>query len=101
MWEFLDKPGVLIVLLLALLVFGATRLPDSARPPGRPMRLLKAESQGVPAAHAAVVVEAVRRPPDHRDRKTADARRDLEHLDGVAASTFGLCPEPPMGGLAA
>lgn len=47
MLDFLDKPGVLIVLLLALLIFGAKRLPDSARSLGRSLRILKAETKGL------------------------------------------------------
>jgi sec-independent protein translocase protein TatA len=45
--EFLEKPGVVIVILLAIVVFGAKRLPDSARALGRSMRILKAEVKGL------------------------------------------------------
>jgi len=45
--EFLEKPGVVIVLLVALVVFGSKRLPDSARSLGRSMRILKAEAKGL------------------------------------------------------
>lgn len=47
MLEFIDKPGFLIVALLGILVFGAKRLPDSARALGRSMRILKAETKGL------------------------------------------------------
>ena len=47
MLEFLEKPGVVIVLLVALVVFGSKRLPDSARALGRSMRILKAEAKGL------------------------------------------------------
>ena len=47
MLEFLEKPGVVIVILLAIVVFGAKRLPDSARALGRSMRILKAEAKGL------------------------------------------------------
>lgn len=47
MLEFLEKPGVVIVLLVALVVFGSKRLPDSARSLGRSMRILKAEAKGL------------------------------------------------------
>ena len=40
-WEFL------LVLLVVLVVFGAKRLPDSARALGRSMRILKAETKGL------------------------------------------------------
>jgi sec-independent protein translocase protein TatA len=45
--DFLDKPSVLIVLLVLIVVFGAKRLPDSARALGRSMRILKAEAKGL------------------------------------------------------
>jgi sec-independent protein translocase protein TatA len=45
--EFLEKPSVLIVLLVIIVVFGAKRLPDSARALGRSMRILKAEAKGL------------------------------------------------------
>ena len=47
MLEFFEKPGVVIVLLVALIVFGSKRLPDSARSLGRSMRILKAEAKGL------------------------------------------------------
>ena len=47
MLEFLEKPGVVIVILLAIVVFGSKRLPDSARALGRSMRILKAEAKGL------------------------------------------------------
>ena len=67
MLEFLEKPGVVIVLLVALVVFGSKRLPDSARSLGRSMRILKAEAKGLkdddaPVAVAPVVVAPVAPP---------------------------------------
>lgn len=47
MLEFIEKPGFVIVLLVALVLFGAKRLPDSARALGRSMRILKAEAKGL------------------------------------------------------
>ena len=47
MLEFLEKPGLIIVLLVALIVFGSKRLPVSARSLGRSMRILKAEAKGL------------------------------------------------------
>ncbi len=47
MLEFLEKPGLIIVILVALVVFGSKRLPDSARSLGRSMRILKAEAKGL------------------------------------------------------
>ena len=62
MWEFLDKPGVFIVLLLALLLFGAKRLPDSARALGRSMRILKSEAKGLREDDAVVPPPAIAAP---------------------------------------
>ena len=38
---------LVLVLLVVVLVFGAKRLPDSARALGRSMRILKAETKGL------------------------------------------------------
>jgi sec-independent protein translocase protein TatA len=47
MLQFLDRPGFLLIALAAILLFGAKRLPDSARSLGRSMRILKAETKGL------------------------------------------------------
>ncbi len=47
MLEFFEKPSVLIIVVLIIVVFGAKRLPDSARSLGRSMRILKAEAKGL------------------------------------------------------
>ncbi|MCW2600686.1 MAG: twin-arginine translocation protein TatA/E family [Frankiales bacterium] len=47
MLDFIEKPGFVIVLLVALVVFGSKRLPDSARALGRSMRILKSEAKGL------------------------------------------------------
>jgi sec-independent protein translocase protein TatA len=51
--EFIEKPGFVLVLLVALVVFGSKRLPDSARALGRSMRILKAEAKGMREDEAA------------------------------------------------
>jgi sec-independent protein translocase protein TatA len=63
--ELIEKPSVLIVLLLVIIVFGAKRLPDSARALGKSMRILKAEAKGLkddgaptPAPASTPVVQA-------------------------------------------
>jgi sec-independent protein translocase protein TatA len=38
-----DGPGILIVVLLLVLLFGAKRLPDAARGIGRSLRVFKSE----------------------------------------------------------
>ena len=47
MLQMLDKPGVLLVGLLMILVFGAKRLPEAARSLGKSARILKAETAGL------------------------------------------------------
>jgi len=49
-WEFI------ILALLVLVLFGAKRLPDSARSLGRSMRIFKAETKGLRSDDDAVVV---------------------------------------------
>mgnify|MGYP003354026205 CR=1 FL=1 len=38
-----DSPAALILLLLAIVLFGSKRLPDAARSVGRSIRIFKAE----------------------------------------------------------
>ena len=40
-------PEILIIALLVMVLFGARRLPDSARALGRSMRIFKAETKGL------------------------------------------------------
>lgn len=56
MLEFIEKPGFVIVLLAALVLFGAKRLPESARALGRSMRILKAEAKGLREDDAATAL---------------------------------------------
>lgn len=43
----LGSTELIILLIVVLVVFGAKRLPDSARSLGRSMRILKAETKGM------------------------------------------------------
>jgi len=61
--EFIEKPGFVIVLLVALVVFGSKRLPDSARALGRSMRILKAEAKGLREDDAPATAPATALPP--------------------------------------
>ena len=49
---------IILLLLLALLLFGAKRLPDAARSLGRSMRILKAETKGLAEDDVAGKAEA-------------------------------------------
>jgi len=51
-WEFI------VLALLVLVLFGAKRLPDSARSLGRSMRIFKAETKGLRSDDDAVVPPA-------------------------------------------
>jgi len=66
--EFFEKPSVLIIVVLIIIVFGAKRLPDSARALGRSMRILKAEAKGLKdddGAPGQVPVTQASLPPVH------------------------------------
>ena len=43
----IGAPELIILLVVLMLLFGAKRLPDSARSLGRSMRILKAETKGL------------------------------------------------------
>jgi sec-independent protein translocase protein TatA len=67
---------LLILALVVLVLFGAKRLPDSARSLGRAMRIFKAETQGL-----------------REDGKTDDAAQAPGH--GQAAPPQQLTAPPP------
>src|SRR4051812_22089294 len=43
----IGTPEILLILLVLLLLFGATKLPDLARGSGRALRIFKAETKGL------------------------------------------------------
>lgn len=47
MLKDLGGPELLIILLLVVLLFGAKRLPETARGLGRSLRIFKAETRGL------------------------------------------------------
>lgn len=49
MTAFLREPSAWILILVVTLMFGAKRLPDVARGVGKSMRILKAETGGLPS----------------------------------------------------
>ncbi|MGV1005821.1 MAG: Sec-independent protein translocase subunit TatA [Candidatus Nanopelagicales bacterium] len=60
----LGTPEILLILLLVLLLFGSSRMPDAARGLGRSLRIFKAETRGLiaddqPAAAAVTSVPPV------------------------------------------
>lgn len=83
MLEFLEKPGVVIVILLAIVVFGAKRLPDSARALGRSMRILKAEVKGL------------KDDDDTSDKGSAPAPKQLPETASEPATDAPQTPQSP------
>jgi TatA/E family protein of Tat protein translocase len=61
----LGPTEIILVLLLLVLLFGAKRLPDTARGIGRSLRIFKAETKGL-------------RDDDDGDRRDADHGRDRD-----------------------
>jgi sec-independent protein translocase protein TatA len=53
----LREPGVWIVILVVILLFGAKRLPDVARGVGRSLRIFKAETEGLRSDGSTQVAE--------------------------------------------
>lgn len=77
MGRLFDNPvGLLVLLLIVVVIFGANKLPDAARSLGRSMRVFKSE------------VEAM-----HDDDKPA-RRRELEKEDPTDGSTAVTAAEP-------
>jgi sec-independent protein translocase protein TatA len=78
MFRQLGPAELIIILLIVLLLFGAKKLPDTARGLGRSMRIFKAETKGLhdddePATgpeHASPAVEA--RPVEARPGTAGD-----------------------------
>ena len=60
----IGAPEIMLILLLVLLLFGAKKLPDTARGLGRSLRIFKAETKGLrdDDEEPAPADEAVRRP---------------------------------------
>ncbi len=71
---------LVLVLLVILVLFGAKRLPDSARARGRSMRILKAETKGM---------------RDDADADLAAGRRDTSR-DTSRDTTVTAEPLPPV-----
>jgi sec-independent protein translocase protein TatA len=69
----LGTPELLIILVIVVLVFGASKLPELARGSGRALRIFKAETQGLT--------------DDDDDTKTA-AQRELEAKQAAEREAF-------------
>ena len=78
MLALLERPGFLIVMLIGILIFGAKRLPDSARALGRSMRILKAETKGL--TDSDTTVAQVEQPVQAQPAITPPALVDLEPI---------------------
>ena len=67
----LGTPELLIILVIVILVFGASKLPELARGSGRALRIFKAETQGLGD-------------DDDDDTKT-DAQREIDARQALEA----------------
>jgi sec-independent protein translocase protein TatA len=71
----LGTPELLIILVIVVLVFGASKLPELARGSGRALRIFKAETQGLSDDDA------------DTDVKT-ESQRELESRQAAARAAF-------------
>jgi len=103
--EFFEKPSVLIVVVLIIVVFGAKRLPDSARSLGRSMRIFKAEAKGLKddeGSPGQVPVTQTSLPPVHPAPPTAPvapavaAPAAAEPLAAAAPAPATAAPAHPL-----
>jgi len=99
----IGAPEIILILLLVVLLFGAKKLPDTARGLGRSLRIFKAETKGLrddddePAP--APADEPVRRAPrevtgrvvdDHSATDRATGSRPAQvHTETVRTDTYG------------
>jgi len=89
----LGTPELLIILVIVVLVFGASKLPELARGSGRALRIFKAETQGLDDADAGTDVktesqrELESRQASERaafEAKQASERESSRHDDSTA-----------------
>lgn len=78
--EFLGGWHLIVLLVVVLLLFGAKRLPDSARSLGRSMRIFKAETKGLVN--------------DGKDDHAAAGDDAREGLNGKASAGTEVIPPP-------
>ncbi len=95
--KLFDSPAqLLIIVLIIVLLFGATRLPNAARQLGRSMRIFKSEMKemradgkdGAPAAATGTVRDDEAEPLEGRALRDNRAPRATE--PGSAESTDGI-----------
>ena len=101
---------IIILLVVFVLLFGARKLPDSARSLGQAMRIFKAETKGLhhdedgqdavpgPGAKAAVPATtpaqpgATAAPPDATQQQIQDLQRDLQRQPAAEGTTVNGAP---------
>jgi sec-independent protein translocase protein TatA len=83
----IGAPEILLILLVVVLLFGAKKLPDTARGLGRSLRIFKAETKGlmtddegqsVPPAEPRTIQS---RPTDVTEVTEAKPQPEAEHTD--------------------
>lgn len=77
---------ILVILVLALLVFGPNKLPELARTVGRGMRELRQLQRMVQRELDDVMAEPTPRPTPPSDGTRSDIARDLTTADGSDAT---------------
>lgn len=95
-----SAPHIIILLVVVVLLFGATRMPRAAKSLGQSMHIFKKEVQGLssdepatpPTAAAAVsgpAVTALSAAPDPTQQQLADLQRQLADLQQKSAASNG------------
>lgn len=84
-----NGPTIAILVILALLLFGAKKLPDLARSLGRSARILKAESKGL--------VDEENEAKDESETETQRAQASQQPSSGPAEPQQQSYPQLPPG----
>jgi sec-independent protein translocase protein TatA len=79
----IGPPEIILILLVILLLFGAKKLPETARGLGRSLRIFKAETKGMKEDDAVDATEVREEPPPAP--REVEARREEPPVPPVSA----------------
>jgi sec-independent protein translocase protein TatA len=79
----IGPPEIILILLVILLLFGAKKLPETARGLGRSLRIFKAETKGMKEDDAVDATEVREEPPPAP--REVEARREEPAAPPVSA----------------
>jgi sec-independent protein translocase protein TatA len=79
----IGPPEIILILLVILLLFGAKKLPETARGLGRSLRIFKAETKGMKDDDAVDATEVHEQPPPAP--REVEARREESTAPPVSA----------------